>query len=143
MSTNSLRRDPPMINNAHSPRRLILATALAVPLIAGLACRDITSLQQSNPGSLSAASTYVPANAQLLVNGAIGDFECSFSRYVVGSGLFTDELSDAISNTTNFDYDRRTLTSSSSYGTQTCTSGNQQPAIYTTLSTARGSTDTA
>jgi len=130
-----------MINSAHSRRRLT-AVALAVPMIAALACRDITSLQQSNPGSLSAASTYVPENAQLLVNGAIGDFECAFSRYVVGSGLFTDELSDAIASTANFDYDRRTITSSASYGTQTCSSANQQPAIYTTLSTARGSNDT-
>src|SRR5437868_11783017 len=121
MSTHSQRRDLPMSNRASSPRRAVLATALiTLPMIAGLACRDLTSLQQSNPGSLSAASTYVPANASLLVNGAISDFECAFSRYVVGSGLLTDELSVAISNTTNFDYDRRTLTSNSNYGTATC-----------------------
>jgi hypothetical protein len=130
-----------MINNTSACRKLMVA-ALALPMIAGIACRDLTSLQQSNPGSLSAASTYVPANAQLLVNGAIGDFECAFSRYVVGSGLFTDELSDAIASTANFDYDRRSFTSSGPYGNQTCTSPNQQPAIYTTLSTARGSNDT-
>src|SRR5947207_7839935 len=128
-----------MSNNSRG-RALLIA---ALPLLAVVACRDLTSLQQSNPGTLSAASTYVPANAQLLVSGAIGDFECAFSRYVVGSGLFTDELSDAISNTTNFDFDRRTLTSSSSYGTQTCSSANQQPAIYTTLSVAPASNDTA
>ncbi len=123
-------------------RRLTAGLIAALPLFAVTACRDLTSLQQSNPGTLSAASTYVPANAQLLVNGSIGDFECAFSRYVVGSGLFTDELSDAISNPDNFDYDRRTLKSSAGYGTQTCTSANQQPAIYTTLATARGSNDT-
>jgi hypothetical protein len=131
-----------MINNVQSRRELMLAAVISLPLIAGMACRDLTSLQQSNPGSLSAASTYLPANAQLLVNGAIGDFECAFSRYVVGSGLFTDELSDAIASTANFDFDRRSFTSSGPYGTQQCTSGNQQPAIYTTLSTARGSSDT-
>jgi hypothetical protein len=131
-----------MINNAHSRRGLMLAAVMSLSTIAGIACRDLTSLQQSNPGSLSAASTYVPANAQLLVNGAIGDFECAFSRYVVGSGLFTDELSDAIASTANFDYDRRSFTSSGPYGNQTCNSANQQPAIYTTLSTARGSNDT-
>jgi len=120
----------------------MLAAALALPMMTGLACRDLTSLQQSNPGSLSASSTYVPANAQLLLNGAIGDFECTFSRYVVGVGLFADELSDAIASTANFDFDRRTFTSSGPYGSQTCTSANQQPAIYTTLSTARGSADT-
>src|SRR5450432_3145811 len=124
-------------------RGAILSIADATATITGLACTDLTSLQQSNPGSLTAASTYVPANALLLVNGAIGDFECAFSRYVVGSVLLTDELSDAISNTANFDFDRRTIVSSGSYGTQTCTGANQQPAIYTTLSTARASNDTA
>lgn len=113
-----------------------------MPLVVAGACNDLTSLQQANPGSLSAASTYVPANAQLLVNGAIGDFECAFSRYVAGSALFTDEMSDAISSTANFDYDRRSMTSGSPYGTGTCTTANQQPPIYTPLSTARGSNDT-
>ena len=112
----------------------------ALPLLAVAACRDLTSLQQSNPGSLSAASTYTPANALLLTNGAISDFECAFSRYVAGTGLFTDELSTAISATANFDYDRRTFASNASYGTATC-GANQQPPIYTTLSTARGSAE--
>src|SRR5438309_1592027 len=117
---------------------------IALPLAAvaaGIGCRDLTSLQQSNPGSLTAASVYVPSNALLLTNGAISDFECAFSRYVVGSGLLGDELSVAISNTSNFDYDRRTMPTNAAYGTGTCT-GNQHPPIYTTLSTARGSTDT-
>jgi hypothetical protein len=117
------------------------AMRFTLPLFAAVACREITTLEQTNPGTISAATLYTPENAQLLVNGAIGDFECAFSRYVAGTGLLTDELSVAISNTTNFDYDRRTLLSNSSYGTATCGS-NQQPPIYTTLATARGSTDT-
>ncbi len=117
------------------------ALCFALPLLAVVACREVTTLEQSNPSSLVAATVYTPANAQLLVNGAIGDFECAFSRYVTGSGLFTDELSVAISNPTNFDYDRRTMLPNQSYGTGTCGS-NQQPPIYTTLATARGSTDT-
>jgi hypothetical protein len=60
---------------------------------------------------------------------------------VGGSGLLADELSVAISNTSNFDYDRRTLTTNASYGTAGC-GANQQPPIYTTLSTARASADT-
>src|SRR4029079_6907384 len=64
-------------------------------------------------------------------------------RYVVGSGLFADELSDAIANPSNYDYDARRVTTNAPYGTATCTSTtNQQPAIYTTLSTARASGDT-
>jgi hypothetical protein len=77
------------------------------------------------------------------VNGAISDFECAFSRYVVGSGVFTDELADGISNAANFDYDRRTIQTNGAYGTGSCSSANQQPAIYTPLSVARRSADTA
>lgn len=112
-----------------------------LPLAFGVACREVTTLEQSNPGTLSAATVYTPQNAQLLVNGAIGDFECAFSQYVAGSGLFADELSDAISNPDNFAFDRRTLATNGPYGTGAC-GNNQQPRIYTTLSTARASTDT-
>jgi hypothetical protein len=123
-------------------RSLLLRSIWAsLALGAIIGCRELTSLQQSNPGSLTAESVYLPANATLLVNGAISDFECAYSRYVVGSGLLGDELSVAISNTSNFDYDRRTMPTNGPYGTGTCGS-NQQPPVYTTLSTARGSNDT-
>ena len=105
------------------------------------ACTDLTALEQVNPGQVSAATLYVPANAQLLVNGAISDSECASTRYVAGSGLLSDELSNAIGATANFDYDARRLTTNAAYGTGTCVA-NQQPPIYTTLSTARGSADT-
>src|SRR5262249_6808745 len=115
--------------------------ALLIPLLWGVACQDVTSLQQSNPGQLSAATAYVPINAQLLVNGATEDFWCAYTRYVAGSGLFTDELSAPIANTATYAYDRRTLVPSATYGTGVCGS-SQQPPIYTTLSIARGSADT-
>ena len=50
-------------------------------------CGDILSLKQEDPSRLTAESVYQPANAQLLVNGAISDFECAYHRYVVGSAL--------------------------------------------------------
>ncbi len=74
-----------------------------------MACRDITTLAQENPGAIDAGTLYTPTNSQLLVNGAIADFECAFNRYVVGSGLFTDELSVAIAGSGNYDYDARRL----------------------------------
>ncbi len=124
-------------------QKLLAAACIAAAVLSGAACRDVTSLQQSNPGALDASSVYVPANAVLLTNGVIADFECAFSRYVVGSGVFTDELSDAIANPTNYEYDRRAVLTNGPYGTVTCTSTtNQQPGIYATLSTARGSGDT-
>ena len=111
-----------------------------------LACRDITSLAQENPGALSGATLYVPGNAQLIVNGAISDFECAYARFVVGSGLFADELSVGISATANFDYDARRVLTNATYGTNNCgatPSATQQPGIYTPLSTARATADTA
>lgn len=116
-------------------------TALAALLLTA-ACRDITSLQQSNPGQLSSTTVFTPANADLIVNSSKGDFDCAFNEYIAGSGIFVDELANAISQTTNYDYDRRTITSSSPYGTGSCNS-QQQPAIYTPLSVARASNDTA
>jgi hypothetical protein len=126
-------------------RRVVLAASALAAL--GSGCSEITSLKQENPGLLSVETLYVPANAPLLVNGAIGDFECAFNRYVVGSGLFADELSVAISQTGNFDYDARRLNTNATYGTNNCASptpsSSQQPGIYTPLSVARATADTA
>jgi starch-binding outer membrane protein, SusD/RagB family len=119
-----------------------LASVAAV-LALTAACSDITALKQSNPGQLSAGTIYVPANATLLVNGAIADFDCAFARYVVGSGMFADELIATLANPASYDYERRTLASNAPYGTGSCSTANQQPAIYTPLSTARGTADTA
>ncbi|MGQ0648953.1 MAG: RagB/SusD family nutrient uptake outer membrane protein [Gemmatimonadaceae bacterium] len=117
------------------------ALRLAATLLAAVSCTDLTALEQSNPGQLSAATIYVPSNAQLLMNGAIADFECAFSRYAVGSALFADELSNAIGSVSNYNYDRRTVQTIEAYGSATC-GNNQQPPIYTTLSVARASADT-
>ena len=128
-----------------TPRRIALVVS-ALSVVAS-ACSEITSLKQENPGLLSVETLYVPANAPLLVNGAISDFECAYSRYVVGSGIFTDELTVGISSTANFDYDARRLNTNGTYGTNNCgsptPSSSQQPGIYTPLSTARATADTA
>src|SRR5262249_41670462 len=83
-----------MVNAMRSS--IFARSALAIPaLLWVVACQDLTSLQQSNPGQLSATDAYVPSNAQVLVTGATEDFWCAYQRYVVGSALFTDELSVA------------------------------------------------
>ena len=118
--------------------------ALELTLVAVLplaACTELTTLKQENPGQLDASGLYVPSNAQLLVNGVIADFECAYQRYVVGSAIFTDELTNAMSSSTNFDYDRRTLPTNAAYGTATC-GANQTPPIYSSLSIPRAAGDT-
>ncbi|MEX2283793.1 MAG: RagB/SusD family nutrient uptake outer membrane protein [Gemmatimonadota bacterium] len=117
-------------------RIALLSSSLALT-----ACGDIFSLKQSNPGQLTADAVYQPANAQLLVNGAIADFECSFARYVVNNGLFMDELHDVIASSSNYDIDRRILFLTSPYAGG-C-GGVQTPGYYTAFSTARGTADEA
>jgi starch-binding outer membrane protein, SusD/RagB family len=114
------------------------SACLAVFLLAG--CGDITSLTQSNPGSIDAADVYQPANAQLLLNGMLSDFECSYSRVVTSSGLLSDELEAAIAQSLNFDFDRRRLLPNHPYSAGCGTA--QYPGVYTSLSRARGSADT-
>ena len=125
-----------MPNNIARMAGVLLASALVV-----VACTDVTALKQENPGQLKAETLYKPENAQILVNGVIADLECAFTRYAVGTGIFDDELANAISSSNNFDYDRRTIRTDQAYGTATCGS-NQQPPIYTTLSIARADGDT-
>lgn len=118
----------------------ILPVVLVVAGVA-VACTDLTTLEQQNPGQLDASGLYEPRNAQLLVNGVIADFECAFSRYVFGTAVFTDELMNSFAGSNNLDYDARRLPTNAQYGTGNC--GTQQVAsIYTPLSIARAAADT-
>lgn len=132
-----------------SPKALpsTLGLCLALPaLLVSLACTDITSLKQANPGQISASTLFTPNNAPLLVEGTIADFECAYNRYVVGTGLFTDELADATATTGPYEYDARRMLPNSGYGTANCSSPSPSsilvPGIYTPLSTARATADT-
>lgn len=123
--------------------RSFLSRALtALPVLAVVAaCGEITNLEQTNPGQILVRDAYVPENATLLVNGAIGDFECGFHRYVVATGLMSDELANAWLHENNFLYDSRNHPTNGVYGTQGCGS-TQFPGVYTPLSVARTSADT-
>jgi starch-binding outer membrane protein, SusD/RagB family len=118
------------------------ATAgLAALAPAFAACKDLTSLNQEAPSRVIADQLYVPANAQLLVNSAIGDFECALANYIVAAGLVGDELADAQLSQVGWDYDRRTIVPSlTTYaGTQCGFTG--VPGLYTPLAVARFDAD--
>ena len=55
-----------------------------VALAAAGACNDM--LEVASPSRIDAGSLENPTNAQLLVTGAIADFECAFGAYVVAGG---------------------------------------------------------
>lgn len=126
-----------------SRRMFSASAAIGIVLAAVLvtACHDITNLEQSNPGQLG-PDVFSPENADLIVNSARGDFECAYNEYIVASGTFMDELANAISQTNNFDLDRRTVTPNSPVGTGDCDS-QQFASVYTPLSIARASNDVA
>lgn len=111
----------------------------AVALVA--ACDSKRLLDVQAPNSVPFAVFDNPANAALMVNSAIGDFECSWGGYVVSTGIQSDELQDATLTAANWQLDRRDDGfTSGSYGTSGCTSTQ---AIYTPMSTARWETDQA
>jgi starch-binding outer membrane protein, SusD/RagB family len=85
-----------------------------------------------------------PANAGLMVNSAVADFECALGGFIAVQGIISDELADAQLGAAAWPYDRRDANTQTngSYGTNACTN-NQTPGIYNPLSTARWSTDHA
>ena len=106
---------------------LILTTA---------ACGNLLDVKP--PDLIPADGLAVPENAELLLNGAIGDFECAFGAYVALSGVMAHELIDATQTAARWPYDRRNVNPQDAlYGTSSC----EGLGIYTPLSTARWSAD--
>ena len=114
------------------------AIALAVALAPAVnACRDLTSLTQDAPSRVVADQLFTPANAPLLLNSAIGDYECALANYVVAAGLVSDELDDAQLSQVGWDYDRRTIQPSLTYYAATACGQTQVPGLYAPISVAR------
>jgi hypothetical protein len=100
------------------------------------ACKD--TLKVASPSRIDAGTLESPSNAQLLVTGAIADFECAFGAYIVAGGLIGEELEDATQTSDRYPYDQRTVTSASTrYSTASC----EGIGTYSPLQTARVSAD--
>jgi hypothetical protein len=66
----------------------------ALALVASLAACD-SLLEVENPGAVEASDLDNPALAQTLVNGALGQFECAYTSYVISTSLLADETINA------------------------------------------------
>ena len=111
-------------------------TILVLGLLVAVGACDLfnNALEVESPSTVPASGIETPGNAQLLVNGAIADFECAAGSYAVMGGLITDELLDATQTADRFPYDRRTMTSSDArYAVNDCIG----LGVYTPLQTAR------
>ncbi|HEV2150163.1 MAG TPA: RagB/SusD family nutrient uptake outer membrane protein [Longimicrobiaceae bacterium] len=111
--------------------------ALGVALFAA-GCNVSDLLDVETPDRIPEEGLVVPANAQLLVNGAVGDFECAAGAYIALGGVMAGELTDATQTAARWPYDRRNVQSSDAlYGTSDC----EALGVYTPLSRARFSAD--
>ncbi len=124
-----------MIHGTTARRILRFAGILALTLVA--ACESPLDVESSS--RIPAEDVETPANAQLLVDGAIADFECAFAAYVVQSGTVGEELIYAQQTATRVPADRRTvLPTDQHYSSFSCTA----LGIYVPLQTARSSAET-
>jgi hypothetical protein len=72
------------------------------------------------------------------VNGAVGDFECSYGAYVALTSVMAGEMTDATQTASRWPYDRRNVNpNDTQYSTASCAG----LGIYTPLSQARWSAD--
>jgi starch-binding outer membrane protein, SusD/RagB family len=121
---------------------LVVVAVLAMPALT--ACDFDDWLEVTAPSSLPAENLETPEAAPLLVNGAIGNFECALGATILVTGLIADEFGDAQLGAAQWPYDRRDANTQPGgiYGTSGCTSA-QGPGVYSPLSVARWSADNA
>jgi hypothetical protein len=120
-----------------------MISAVAVATIVP-ACSTSKLLDVKTPNTVPVTVFDSPTTAALMVNSAIGNFECAFGATVLVEGVISDDLADSQLGAAQWPYDRRDANTQTNgiYGTSGCTS-NQGPGLYTPLSTARWSADDA
>lgn len=120
-------------------RGAIAAASMMAPVLSLTACESL--LEADAPSRILEETLQQPANAQVIVAGAVADVECAFSQYVAVMGTVADEFSDSQANAAIWDIDRRTnFPSTSLYSTGLCGGFG---GVYTPVSIARFTTDNA
>ena len=117
------------------PARTAAAAALA---LAAAACGVDGLLDVDAPSQIPVGVLDDPVKAPLLVNGVVGDFECSFGAYTVLSGILGEELIETTQTANRWPYDRREVQPSDAlYSTFPC----ETLGVYTPFSTTRWTAD--
>jgi starch-binding outer membrane protein, SusD/RagB family len=114
--------------------------SFAVLLFAPLAACNILSdaLDVTAPDRIERGPLEQPQNASILLNGAIGDFECALGAFAVAGGLMSGELIESTATASRWSYDRRAIqTNENHYSTFDC----QTLGVYTPIQTARWTAD--
>lgn len=114
---------------------LLVAAAVA---FSTASCSDVLEVDAAS--RIPAGELENPGAALLLVNGAVGDFECAYGSYVVMSGMIGEELMDATQTADRWPYERRAMQPNNArYATFGCTT----LGVYTPLSIARWAAENA
>ena len=106
-----------MIPRTRAARAAVRASALAFFAVT-TACGSL--LEVDVPSRVPADDAFVPANAAILMNSVVGEFECSFGGAVVGGGTLGDELANSSTGNTTWQVDRRDIATSSTISTGGC-----------------------
>lgn len=115
----------------------VLRKGLVGALFTLVACGN--PLDVATTSRIPAENIETPANAQLLIDGAIADFECAFAAYVVQSATVGEEFVYALQTADRIPADaRRTTENDSRYATNSC----QNLGVYAPLQQARNSAET-
>jgi hypothetical protein len=119
-------------------RKARWATVLAIVAFP-MACDTLRDPLEVDPASrIPAALLETPGSAQILSDGAVGDFECAFNSYTTQGGTIGEEFVYAQQTASRTPYDRRNTTKDDSdYGINSCTG----LGVYTPLHIARQSNE--
>jgi hypothetical protein len=98
------------------------------------------------PDRIVADSLETPANADILMAGAVGDFECAYGAYVFVTGVSSDEIEVTSGLQAQESYDKRTFEPNglrAAYAMATCNLADFESSlgVYRPLSTARWQAD--
>ena len=122
-----------------SAGQFITLVVLSTPF---LSCNILEKgLEATAPDKIETSVLEIPANAGLIVNSAIGRFECALKSYVVDAAMASGEFMDATATAANWAFDRRDTdpTADTRYATNECNSYG----IYMPIQVARGMADRA
>ncbi|MDP9277795.1 MAG: hypothetical protein M3P00_00085 [Gemmatimonadota bacterium] len=98
-------------------------------------------LEAVSPDKIETSVLETPANAGLIVNSAIGNFECALKSYIVDAAMGSGEFMDATATAANWAFDRRDTDPTAD--TRYATNGCDAYGIYTPIQVARGTADRA
>lgn len=119
--------------------RLLTVVALSTPV---LSCNLLDKgLEATAPDKIETSTLEIPANAGLIVNSAIGNFECALKSYIVDAAMASGEFMDATPTAANWAFDRRDTDPTAD--TRYATNGCDAYGIYTPIQIARGTADRA